>query len=168
MACINPSVLKLNAHYKRRHPPINCEKCELVFQTPSSYTRHRYTHEEPRHKCDDCGKAFYFEGELKQHRTSHLKIRMHKCNYGKCTRSFMNKPDLLKHVRTHTNKPQKCTECEYASTDPRLFKNHLKLHTDDMPFKCERCNKAFRHWNQLRRHILDPKACVVKSNSPEY
>ena len=61
------TVMKLNAHFKRRHPPRPCDKCEAVFHTPSSLSHLKYTHESPRHNCDDCDKKFYFAGELKQH-----------------------------------------------------------------------------------------------------
>ena len=140
----------------------------MVFLTPSSYARHRYNHEEPRHPCPDCDKSFYFEGQLKQHRTTHLKTPVHKCNRGKCEHRFMNRPDLLKHVRTHTNKPRKCDQCEYVTTDPRLYRNHQQLHTDVMPFQCNECKKLFKHCNQLRRHRLNPKLCTKRSSSPEY
>ena len=162
------TILKLNTHFKRRHPPMSCEKCAAVFHTPSSLAHHRYTHEQPKHKCDNCGKAFFFPGELKQHRTKHLKTCMHVCNHGNCRRSFKNNPDLLKHVRTHTNTPQQCPQCDYTTTDPRLYKNHQALHTDDLPFKCTVCNKQFKHRNQLRRHKMDPKLCNVCSGSPEF
>ena len=69
------STHKLNDHYKRRHKPIECEKCNQIFHTPSGYDRHQYTHAEPRHRCDVCGKRFYFIGELNQHGTVHRKIR---------------------------------------------------------------------------------------------
>ena len=66
-------VLKLNDHFKRRHPPLKCDKCDSSFHTLSSLARQSYTHLEPRFKCKDCDKQCYFEGELKQHYTVHLK-----------------------------------------------------------------------------------------------
>ena len=162
------TILKLNAHFKRRHPPMLCEKCEAVFHTPSSLARHWYTHEQPRHKCDDCGKPFFLPGELKQHRTKHLKTCMHVCDHGNCRHSFKNNPDLLKHVRMHTNKPRNCPQCDYTTTDPRLYQNHQALHTDELPFKCTVCKKQFKHRNQLRSHKMYPKLCNSCSESPEY
>ena len=162
------TVSKLNAHFKRRHPPLKCNDCDQVFHTPSSQARHKYSHAEPRHPCNDCGKKFYFPGELKQHRTTHLKVAMHACNHGTCQRRFMNKPDLLKHVRTHTNTPRKCSHCKYESSDPRLFKNHQAMHDDNLKFQCQTCKTKFHHRNQLRRHKLDPNKCRSRSDSPDY
>ena len=106
-------VLKLNDHFKRRHPPLKCKDCNAVFHTQSSLAHHAYSHLEARYPCSDCDKKFYFAGELKQHCTVHLKTQMHACNYGNCHRWFMNKPNLLKHIRTHTAAPMKCQSYQY-------------------------------------------------------
>ena len=63
----------LNEHYKRRHKPIPCGKCDMIFHTPSGYDRHKYMHLDPRYKCDQCDKNFHFLGELCQHSTVHSK-----------------------------------------------------------------------------------------------
>ena len=64
---------RFNVHFKRRHLPIPCDKCNMRFNTPSGLARHCYTHEEPRYSCDDCPEKFFFSYELKQHRVTHLK-----------------------------------------------------------------------------------------------
>ena len=161
-------VLKLNMHFKLRHPPLHCGTCNATFYIPSTLSHHKYSHEPPRHKCKDCDKSFYFTGELKQHRPTHFKIRMHVCSYGKCKKSFMHRPDLLKHVRTHTNLPKSSDQCDYTTRDARLFKNHQKLHTEELPFSCELCSRKFKHCNQLRRHTMTRKGCIKHSDSPMY
>ena len=162
------TVLKLNDHFKRCHPPLKCDKCDSSFHTPSSLVRHSYTHLEPHFKCKDCDKQCYFKGELKQHHTVHLKTRLHACNYGNCQKWFMNKPDLLKHIQTHTAEAIKCDSCEYQTKDISLYKNHIKLHLLDLLFVCDLCHKKFKHRNQLRHHKLDKRLCQKRSLSPEY
>ena len=103
---------------------MKCDKCDAVFHMTSNLSRHQYHHEKPRYHCTDCRKPFFFTDELKQHCTSHLKVKIHACNHGCCNHRFMNKPDLLKHVQTHTNKLINCPKCDYETTDPRLYKNH--------------------------------------------
>ena len=159
---------RLNDHFKRRHPPLSCDECTQTFSTPSGLARHKYSHSDPRHKCDDCEQSFYFAGELKQHRVTHLKTRMHICNYGNCTKSYMNKPDLLKHVRTHTNPILHCKVCDYTSHDKRLLQSHLISHSDEQPYSCEKCNFKCKYRMQLKRHKEDHTVEVVRSKSPEF
>ena len=159
---------RLNDHYKRRHKPLQCEKCEMVFNTPSGLSRHRYTHAEKGKRCTDCGKCFHFESELAQHRIMHRKVPGFKCNYGNCEWCFMNNPDLFKHIRTHKASLMHCEHCEYSTKDKCLLSNHLKMHSDDLPFKCDICGTRFRHRNQLRHHKNDPKKCNNRSKSPEF
>ena len=40
------TVQRLNAHYKRRHPPQMCGICGRTFDLPSSLSRHMYDHNE--------------------------------------------------------------------------------------------------------------------------
>ena len=96
-----------------------------------------------------------------------LLMSMHSCNYGNCQKSSMNKPNLLKHIRTHTVNPMKCSSCEYETTYIRLYKNCVKLHTPDISFVCDKCQKKLKHRNQLRRHKMDQKLCFKKSSLPE-
>ena len=136
---------RLNDHYKRRHKPLQCENCEMVFNTPSGLSRHRYIHVEKGKRCTDCGKSFHFESELAQHRIMHRKVPGFKCNYGNCERRFMNNPDLLKHIKMHKASLIHCEHCEYSTKDKCLLSNHLKMHSDDLPFKCDICRSRFQH-----------------------
>ncbi|MCG8620578.1 MAG: hypothetical protein MJE68_01085, partial [Proteobacteria bacterium] len=130
------TVMKLNDHYKRRHPLLKCDKCTMSFCTPSGLSRHMYVHSTPRYPCLDCHKIFHFSSELKTHRVVHLKIKAHFCNRGNCGKSFMNNPDLLKHVREHDAKPVSCSECDYTTKNKRLLKSHALSHTDEKPYSC--------------------------------
>ena len=165
------STQDLNRHFKLKHEPLSCKTCDKAFTTPSGLAHHKYTHEPPRFPCDDCDKKFFFGYELKQHRVTHLKIRAHFCNYGNCTKGFMNNADLLKHVRTHTAKKKRCKKCEYSTTNPRLMQSHLKKHSTRDQFQCKHCLETFRYRNQLRRHLGDDKKCLnipKRSNSPVF
>ena len=150
----------LNDHFKCQHLPISCENCKQTFSTPSGLACHKYTQEEPRYPCDDCEKKFYFAGELKQHRTVHLKVKMHTCNYGNCDKWYMNKPDLLKHVRTHTAPTVYCSKCDYSTTNKRLLKSHKLLHENKFLYKCTNCSFTCKYREQLKRHRENPKGCI--------
>ena len=141
--------MKLNVHFRQRHPALKCTKSDKTFSTPSGLDRHKYTHLEPRHSCTECRAKFYFLGELKQHKTIHRKIPVFVYNRGKCDKYYMNHADLLKHVRTHTAEPINCDKCKYSTMNKRLFKSHQKLHTDEEPYSSDVCNRTFKHQNQL-------------------
>ena len=141
---------RLNDHYKRRHKPLQCDDCEMVFNTPSGLSHQKYTHAEKGKRCMDCGKSFHFENELAQHHITHRKVHGFKCNYGNCECRFINNPDLLKHIRTHKASLMHCEHCKYSTKDKCLLSNHLKMHSDDLLFKCDVCGSKFRHQNQLR------------------
>ena len=42
---------RLNAHYRRRHPPVLCGICGRSFTLPSSLTRHMHDHSERLYHC---------------------------------------------------------------------------------------------------------------------
>ena len=130
---------KLNVHYRNRHKPLKCDKCSMVFNTPSALARHCYTHQKPRHFCTQCGKGYYFLGELSQHSLTYQKIRTHFCNYGSCKKSYLSNTHLFKHVRTHKAKEVQCSKCEYQSKDKKLLQSHMRVHEDTLRYWCKNC-----------------------------
>ena len=136
---------RLNDHYKRRHQPLKCDKYDMLFNTPSGMARHRYTHSDKGKRYTDCGKSFHLDSELQQHRITHRKVPGFKCNHDTCDRQLMNKPDLLKHIRTHKVTLMHCDQCDYSTKDKCLLAIHAKLHSYELPFHCEVCGAKFRH-----------------------
>ena len=118
------STSKLNDHYKGRHNPLKCSQCSMSFSTPSGLNRHKYMHTTPRHFCPQCGKGYHFFGQLNQHSLTHRIIPTHECNFGNCRKSYLSNSDLLKHIRTHKAKEQKCSKCDYCTKDEKLLQSH--------------------------------------------
>ena len=65
-----PTQGELNRHYHCSHNKVSCSKCNMMFSTPSTLTRHLYTHAEPRFHCQ-CGKSYHFAAELCVHKLTH-------------------------------------------------------------------------------------------------
>lgn len=47
----------------------------------------------------------------------------------------------------------KCPECDKMLSTSYCFKNHLRIHTNERPYICFFCNKSFRIYSGIVRHI---------------
>ena len=156
---------ELNAHYRRRHPPVKCPICGREFDTPSSLNKHKYTHNTPNHVCDHCGECFHFKSQYDSHIRKHLKNPSFQCMSSGCGKWFKRKGELNAHLVVHSGEIFKCEEegCDYTTNDPRNLRAHLRSHSDEMPFKCIFCGEGHRYEEQKKRHIKkcssEPKKC---------
>ena len=147
---------EVNKHYIDNHEPLLCDKCNKLFNTPSSLSLHMYDHEEQRFKCELCNKGYHFKGQLKQHKADHNKTPSFQCMRVDCGRWFKRKGDLVLHLETHKNLVWSCNECDHKTTCEKYLKEHVrdKHRTDEanFRFKCAICNKKFLYRTQLTRH----------------
>ena len=111
-------------------------------------------------KCPECDKEFQYESSLKCHVVSHYpdKPKLFSCD--QCEYKSNYKANLKKHIRhIHEQKKErdiKCLECDKMFYTEENMRRHLKLHSDEKPFKCEEkdCEKAFKTPNGLKFHML--------------
>ena len=74
------------------------------------------------------------------------------CNM--CSRSFADFGSHRRHVRLHTNdNPFKCHVCSKEFSRSDSYKNHLHTHAQKKPFKCETCEKTFAYASTYKRHL---------------
>ena len=50
-------------------------------------------------------------------------------------------------------KSNKCNQCDFASTDARNLKTHMKIHNGEKSNKCSQCDYASIHAGHLRKHL---------------
>ena len=142
------SVHYLNNHHRKNHPPVSCDICNKLYDTPNSLIRHSYTHLSGNYQCDDCSESFHFKSELDLHKNKHSDCRF-QCK--KCGRSFIRNADLNAHLDTH-GKKWKCTfkGCNKECADRRYLSTHMKIHSDELKYPCRKCKKRFCFYEQCK------------------
>lgn len=103
-----------------------CDHCEKSFDTRSNLTRHMQIHKDitPSFVCEQCGGSYATIHTLREHiNDKHTKKKLHTCEV--CQREFTNR---------------------------HLYRNHIATHSEDRPFACTICTKAFKLKTNLMRH----------------
>ncbi|CAG0879281.1 unnamed protein product [Cyprideis torosa] len=103
--------------------------------------------------CRTCPKTFSSRKELLKHSaTAHADNRGQKiCKI--CNRSCRSQNALVVHMRTHTqDRPFKCAKCEKAFKFVDNYKRHLASHSDDRPYECAKCGVRFKLQESLVKH----------------
>ncbi|XP_048884339.1 zinc finger protein 711 [Brienomyrus brachyistius] len=154
--CADQSNLK--THIKSKHGndlPYKCGQCPQAFANDKDLQRHNEIFQGHKsHQCPHCDHKSTNSSDLKRHIISvHTKDFPHKCDV--CDKGFHRPSELKKHAETHKgSKVHQCRHCDFKISDPFTLSRHiLSVHTKDLPFKCKRCKRGFRHQNELKKHM---------------
>ena len=141
---------------------IICDECEM----PLSSKRLLDIHKRAKHfenpdesKCDLCNNEFKTKPQLKKHRyEKHSESRFQKLTCDRCNQTFSNIHTRINHtLRIHLKeKNESCDKCSYTgfSTDDVRLHN-MNKHSDETPYKCLLCPRAFKRKAFLTAHLKD-------------
>ena len=81
--------------------------------------------------------------------------RPYECKVAGCNKSYTTRFSLRRHIASHSAiKQHVCVLCFKTFTLAQYLKEHMYIHTQQKPFKCdhEGCNRAFRQAGKLSMH----------------
>ena len=144
----------LNSHKKQVHvsKSFECDQCNKKYKTQTSLNAHIRSIHEKTIPCDVCTQMFSTVGMLQVHKKQVHVLKSFECD--QCKKGYNTERTLKGHKEAvHENKKNWfCKACPYSSYTKTNFKMHMRIHTGEKPYQCNKCLAQFRQQTQLHRH----------------
>ena len=129
----------------------NCYSAQYLLKIHVEKNHKDKIHPEKLLKCEYCDKLFGNKPSLKGHTENVHGNRDKPCPH--CDKLFRSKQNVQNHINNAHNKTFLCSQCTYVSTK-LLLDSHMKnVHSEEKPFKCEKCNYRFDSKERLEHHF---------------
>ncbi|XP_030752796.1 zinc finger protein 93-like [Sitophilus oryzae] len=168
-----PSVQRKTAHERTNHLKAKlvgiCNCCNKSFFSKVSLERHLQLSAESRNSknekynktktdlkeypCEICGNVLSTIQSYKRHKQRHGTSKVSVvCNV--CGKTIV-RDNITIHMRRHTGeKPFKCDRCPMAFVRSSLLAEHKRVHSNESPYQCLYCQKRFTVKSALNKHII--------------
>ena len=137
-----------------------CSMCGKTCMNILDLERHYKVHMNRQPKCKVCSLVFFDRKQKDQHDlTAHREQLVAFCDI--CEKGFRSTWGYKFHEKMHQTKSEEgsdsqCPQCEvcgkYLQTIHHLAR-HLRKHSTDKPFKCDKCGRAYKHKDALNVHV---------------
>ena len=83
------------------------------------------------------------------------------CDHPGCNDGFNTRFSLKRHLKTHSGeKPYQCDKCPKTFAEKSTLVRHLRIHTGEKPFRCswDGCTRSFSDRTNVKRHEAQHEA----------
>lgn len=126
-----------------------CKICHKTLANRLTYDHHMQRHNNCKFICDQCGKGFPVLAEMHMHQIARHGVGPYlQCDH--CPYKAPRKLDLIEHLRIHTGeRPFTCEKCGLTFRRRAIWRNHLVCHMEKQ-YQCMHCpRKFYRHGDML-------------------
>lgn len=130
---------------------LSCNICLKTLANPATYDYHMQRHGVCRYICDQCGKGFPVLAEMTQHQVYRHGIGpCLECDH--CSFKAGRRIELIEHIRLHTGeRPFTCEKCGLSFRRKAIYTNHLKCH-NEKSIPCNYCPRKFYRRSEMLAH----------------
>ncbi|XP_075986044.1 uncharacterized protein LOC142983098 [Anticarsia gemmatalis] len=128
-----------------------CKICHKILANRLTYDHHMQRHNHCRYICDQCGKGFPVLTEMHMHQIARHGIGPYlQCDH--CPYKAPRKLNLIEHLRIHTGeRPFTCEKCGLTFRRRAIWRNHLVCHMEKK-HQCTYCPRKFYRHSQMLAH----------------
>lgn len=128
-----------------------CKICHKILANRLTYDHHMQRHNHCRFICDQCGKGFPVLAEMHMHQIAKHGIGPYlQCDH--CPYKAPRKINLIEHLRLHTGeRPFTCEKCGLTFRRRAIWRNHLVCHMEKT-HQCTYCPRKFFRHSQMLAH----------------
>ncbi|XP_071796844.1 uncharacterized protein [Asterias amurensis] len=142
-----------HSHLLRHHQTYACRESKLAQKKPPQDEANL------PFECLHCLKSFRYAYEVERHEHTHVPGKKYRC---RCGKAFKQKYELARHINTQHRDGNRSNmvyielvECEVCFK--KIFKaqlrNHMKCHSEDYRFKCNKCGLRFKYKHNVKQHL---------------
>ncbi|XP_051649062.1 GDNF-inducible zinc finger protein 1-like [Manacus candei] len=141
---------KLPRHAAKIPTPVACRKRDESFCVLEQYREHVELRHDAglalRSRCERCGQRFPAPRNLRQHRpcgsSGHARVPRRR-----------DAAERIRRVPLGKRECRACPYCDKVVGSKCGLSVHIRTHTGDRPYKCERCPASFAHRSAYSTHV---------------